>query len=74
MGDQYGLYAPWHRVHQRLEFCRRDAAPFFHERESRSTRTCMMEVENAVSGIVPEYPVNPRLGSDLVTEEVMTYG
>ena len=33
-----------------------------------------MEVENAVSGVIPEYPVNARSGSDLVTEKAMTCG
>ena len=33
----YGLYTPWHRVHQHLEFWRRNAAPFFHERVNQLT-------------------------------------
>ena len=33
-----------------------------------------MEVENAVSGVVPEYPISASLGSDLVTEKTMAYG
>ena len=33
-----------------------------------------MEVENAVSGVILEYPRNVRLGSDLVTENAMFYG
>ena len=43
-------------------------------RGSQSTHTCLMEVENAVSGVILEYPINARLGSDLVTEKAMTYG
>ena len=41
--------------------------------ESQSTHTCFTEVENAISGYVPEYPINARLGSDLVTEKAMTW-
>ena len=33
-----------------------------------------MEVETAISDVVPEYLINARLGSDLVTENAMTYG
>ena len=43
-------------------------------RGNQSTHTCLMEVENAVSGVILEYPINARLGSDLVTEKAMTYG
>ena len=32
-----------------------------------------MEVENAVSGVIPEYPINAQLGLDLVAEKAMTY-
>uniref|UniRef100_A0A8C4N455 Metallophosphoesterase domain containing 1 n=1 Tax=Eptatretus burgeri TaxID=7764 RepID=A0A8C4N455_EPTBU len=34
---QYSLYAPWHRVHQCLEFCRSDAPPFFQEKVHQLT-------------------------------------
>ena len=42
--------------------------------ESQSTHTCLMEVENAVSGVIPKYPINAQLGSNLMTEKAMTYG
>ena len=32
-----------------------------------------MEAENTVSGMVPEYSINARFGSDLVTEKAMTW-
>ena len=31
-------------------------------REGQSTHTCLMEVENTVSGVIPEYPIHARLG------------
>ena len=43
-------------------------------REGQSTHTCLMEVENAVSGVIPKYPINAQLGSNLMTEKAMTYG
>ena len=33
-------------------------------RENQSTHTCLMELENAVSSVIPEYPIKARLGSD----------
>ena len=32
-----------------------------------------MEVENAVSDVVPEYPINAQLGSDLVIKKAMIW-
>ena len=37
MCRQYGLYTPWHRVYQDLEFCRKDVAPFFHKKVNQLT-------------------------------------
>ena len=64
--------APWYGVHQRLDFYWRDSTDIILPRENRSTLTCLKEVENAVSGVLPGYPRNARLGSDLVTEKAVS--
>ena len=46
--------------------------PVVQESTYPSARTLLMEVESAVSGILPEFLINTGLGSDLVTEKALT--
>lgn len=42
--------------------------------ESQFTHVQLMEVEKAVPGVIPEYPIKAWLSSDLVTKKAMTQG